>query len=174
MANYEIPELDQIELIAQITDVAGSANNTNGSINLTINGGQPPYVINWDNGSMSNNLLNLGVGEYCVTVTDQRGCESSICAQVVFLSEPLAASAQLSDAQCNGEANGQITVNIVGGVGPFQIGFSDGQTLENIQGNMATRNDLAAGKLYVYGYGFPWEFTNIQCIHFRAKPNYYY
>ena len=145
VANYEVPELAQIELIAQITDVSGSANNTNGSINLTINGGQSPYVVSWNNGSSSNTLLNLAVGEYCVTVTDQQGCESSICVRVEFLSEPLGASAQVNDAKCNGQADGQITVNIVGGVPPYRIGFSDGQSLDNIQGNTATRNDLLAG-----------------------------
>jgi hypothetical protein len=43
---------------------------TNGSVNVTVIGGVPPYVYTWDNGSSSQNLTGLLPGTYKVTVTD--------------------------------------------------------------------------------------------------------
>ena len=149
VASYEVPGHPQIELIAQVTDVTGNANSTNGSINLTINGGQSPYEISWNNGASTQNISNLAAGEYCVTVTDQRGCESNICAQVVFLSGPLSANMQVMDAKCDNASDGSITINIVGGVAPYRVEFNDGEQFENISGNVVTRDSLAAGT-YTY------------------------
>ena len=44
-----------------------------GGISLIITGGTPPYSINWSNGSNSQNLTNLQVGDYTATVIDYYG-----------------------------------------------------------------------------------------------------
>ena len=44
-----------------------------GGISLIITGGTPPYSINWSNGSNSQNLTNLQVGDYTATVVDYYG-----------------------------------------------------------------------------------------------------
>ena len=44
-----------------------------GGISLFITGGTPPYSINWSNGSHSQNLTNLQVGNYTATVVDYYG-----------------------------------------------------------------------------------------------------
>jgi hypothetical protein len=44
-----------------------------GAITLYITGGTPPYVINWSNGSHSQNLTNLQAGDYTATVIDYFG-----------------------------------------------------------------------------------------------------
>jgi hypothetical protein len=44
-----------------------------GGISLVITGGTPPYSINWSNGSYSQNLTNLQVGNYTATVVDYYG-----------------------------------------------------------------------------------------------------
>jgi len=55
---------------------------TNSSINLSVNGGIPPYQFNWTgpNGFISNqpyNINNLQGGIYTYTITDNNGCQSS-------------------------------------------------------------------------------------------------
>ncbi|MEZ4888014.1 MAG: T9SS type A sorting domain-containing protein [Chitinophagales bacterium] len=59
--------------------ISGSATKTcdgysYGSIQISINGGTPPYNINWDNGTTSSTLDNLSKGTYCVIVRDNGNC----------------------------------------------------------------------------------------------------
>ena len=45
-----------------------------GSISLTTAGGIQPYFYLWSNGDTTQNLLNLSMGKYAVTVTDKNNC----------------------------------------------------------------------------------------------------
>ncbi len=56
---------------------AESISNTcvgDGSININVNGGQPPYSYAWSNGEETEDISSLSVGSYTVTVTDELGC----------------------------------------------------------------------------------------------------
>ncbi|MGB1205598.1 MAG: T9SS type A sorting domain-containing protein [Chitinophagales bacterium] len=57
-------------------DVANPSNETatDGSIDLNISGGEGAYTIMWDNGMEDESLSNLPVGDYMVTIMDERGC----------------------------------------------------------------------------------------------------
>jgi outer membrane protein OmpA-like peptidoglycan-associated protein len=48
-----------------------------GRISIGINGGTPPYSINWSNNSQGASLKNLPAGKYSFTVTDQFNCTVS-------------------------------------------------------------------------------------------------
>jgi len=52
--------------------------DSDGSIDITISGGSPPYSYNWSTGSTSEDLENIASGEYTVTITDNNGCELSM------------------------------------------------------------------------------------------------
>jgi hypothetical protein len=58
---------------AQITPVACQGEAT-GAINLTAEFGTPPYTFEWSNGAMTEDIMDLGAGNYTVTVTDANGC----------------------------------------------------------------------------------------------------
>ncbi|HRH03425.1 MAG TPA: SprB repeat-containing protein [Bacteroidia bacterium] len=47
---------------------------TNGSININITSGTPPYTYAWNNGASVQNPNNLGAGVYLVVITDAAGC----------------------------------------------------------------------------------------------------
>jgi glucose/arabinose dehydrogenase len=76
--------------IYKITDVCGDfalsatavdyqCGTTNGSINLTITGGDAPYEIEWSNGAESEDLTELTeAGTYSVIVTDDAGCVKTL------------------------------------------------------------------------------------------------
>ena len=53
---------------------ASSATATDASINLIVTNGTQPYVYHWSNNATSEDLNNIGVGTYSVTVTDANGC----------------------------------------------------------------------------------------------------
>ncbi len=69
---FTLNEPPVIKLTAKV-DSATTGNN--GRIELTVNGGTPPFTYNWNNGSTTRILSNLNVGEYKVTITDKNGCK---------------------------------------------------------------------------------------------------
>ena len=58
-----------------------------GSINLIVNGGNPPYTYSWNNGATSSSIANLNPGKYSVTVTDAKGTSLSESYEVSNLIE---------------------------------------------------------------------------------------
>ncbi len=50
---------------------------TNGSISLSINGGTSPFIYNWNNGATTQNISNLSIGTYTVTITGNGSCTTS-------------------------------------------------------------------------------------------------
>jgi len=86
----EFPFLD-----AQISAFSNANNGANGSMELTVSGGEPPYDILWSNGDTDDVLDGIGQGTYSVTVTDGNGCvgtdsQSIIDLDVVELQDALA------------------------------------------------------------------------------------
>ncbi|MEZ4922093.1 MAG: M43 family zinc metalloprotease [Crocinitomicaceae bacterium] len=70
-----VTTLDSPSLSGVVTDANGGAN---GSIDLTISGGTPPYAsISWDSGQSTEDITGLSAGTYTVTVTDDNGCSNS-------------------------------------------------------------------------------------------------
>ena len=60
-----------ISITALITDI-DSINA--GAIDVTVSGGTPPYLYNWDNNQQTEDLSNLIAGVYSISVTDSAGC----------------------------------------------------------------------------------------------------
>jgi ELWxxDGT repeat protein len=54
----------------------------NGSIDLTVEGGTPPYTFSWSSGASSEDVADLLSGSYTVTVTDDLGCIATLTATV--------------------------------------------------------------------------------------------
>jgi hypothetical protein len=64
---------------------ASSYKGNDGSIDLTISGGAPPFRYKWSNGSSAEDAMGLAKGEYSVTITDAVGqTATSSC----FVDEP--------------------------------------------------------------------------------------
>ncbi len=127
----DILEPDQLTLTETHIDVDCFGNN-NGSIDLTIAGGNLPYSINWNNGSQMEDLANLGPGTYCVTVIDAKGCSGNLC---VTIDEPTLLEAVVTsynDVTCYGYNDGNIDVTISGGTLPYTILWNNGAFTEDL------------------------------------------
>ena len=95
------------------TDVSCASSN-NGSIILSISGGNKPYTIQWNQGSCGLELKNLRGGIYSVLVSDSKGLFVN---QEIIIEEPLPLgfyynSKNLTDAA---EFNGVMDISIFGG-----------------------------------------------------------
>ncbi|HWB62635.1 MAG TPA: gliding motility-associated C-terminal domain-containing protein [Chitinophagales bacterium] len=108
------------------TNVTCNGSNT-GSATTVGNGGTPPYSYYWNNGATGQTDAQLAAGAvYTVTVTDAHGCTAT---RSFTLTQPtaLVSTPIITDATCNGSANGSIDANVSGGVPPYSFIWSDGQ-----------------------------------------------
>ena len=72
--SFTITEPAPIEVTSNVNPSTGS----DGSIELEVTGGTPPYTYSWSNGSTDKNQSNLAKGEYTVVITDANGCTKEL------------------------------------------------------------------------------------------------
>ncbi len=103
----------------------------NGSANLTVIGGNPPFQYLWSNSASSEDLTGVGAGVYSVIVTDIYGCTTTNGTTIV---EPAAfhISTNPSLSTCyNQPVN--LNVSATGGTGPnYSFIWSNGSNGNNI------------------------------------------
>ena len=68
---------------ASTTSQSGLAD---GQVDLTVIGGTAPYTFSWSNNATSEDLSNVGPGNYAVTITDASGCTTTAS---TYISDPL-------------------------------------------------------------------------------------
>jgi len=119
-----------------------------GSINITVNGGTPPYSYQWSNLATSEDLTGLKAGSYRVTVTDANGCiVISPEYEIERIPLPLRLeNVSINNPTCNGDCNGSVSLQIVGGDAPYTITWNDqnSQTLSSVNPTYS-REDMCAG-----------------------------
>jgi len=97
-----------------------SLNADNGTIDLTITNGTPPYLFNWSNGLKTEDIANLTVGIYRVTATDAAGCSALKTYNMVAIPDitvyPLAA--------CTDQPVGSISIDTSGTGFPHSFDWS--------------------------------------------------
>lgn len=117
---------------------------SNGSVNLTVTGGTSPYLYAWNNGATTEDLINRPPGLYSVTVTDANGCTTNTSATIIQPAQLTLSQGTTSHVLCNGQANGSVTLNAIGGTGAYEYS-RDGITWQpssTISGLNATSHTL--------------------------------
>jgi gliding motility-associated-like protein len=112
---------------------------TDGSIDLTITGGNAVVSYNWSNGAATEDLNNLSAGNYFVNVIDINGCNTFLATTVSQPIAPLSVTATVSNVVCFGQTTGSFNLNPVGGTAPYSFIWSTGATTEDI-GNLSAGN----------------------------------
>ncbi|MEX0966558.1 MAG: T9SS type A sorting domain-containing protein [Bacteroidia bacterium] len=128
MDSVEITQPSLLSLGQNHTDVSTSGGN-DGSIDLSVSGGTFPYTYLWSNNANTQDINNLTAGQYCVLVTDDNGCQDSLC---VIINEPgcagFSVTVDSTDVSCNGGDDGTATAVVTGGASPYSYNWSNGDT----------------------------------------------
>lgn len=113
------------------------ADDSTGSIALTVNGGSMPYAFNWSSGDTTPSIDTLAPGVYSVTVIDANACVVDSTFNIG--PEPLGLTLDsLIDVACFGDSTGSIAVTGSGGNNSLNYTWSDG-------GVGSMRQNLSAG-----------------------------
>jgi subtilisin-like proprotein convertase family protein/uncharacterized protein (DUF2141 family) len=108
--------------------------NAAGSIDITVVDGTAPFLFNWSNGSISEDISGLTAGTYSVTITDINGCSTSGSFTVGSDNGTLVlVSSNVTDENC-GDAQGAIDISITGGTAPITYDWSNGSSAQDLSG----------------------------------------
>ncbi|MDQ3052166.1 MAG: gliding motility-associated C-terminal domain-containing protein [Bacteroidota bacterium] len=125
IASYVVPAVGSPQIVLDSIQQISCFGGTDGAIYISITGGSVPFLYNWSNSALSQDVINLQAGNYSVIVTD-----TFLCADTAFfvITEPavLQDSVTFISASC-GLANGSATIYPYGGTPQYTYLWSDGQ-----------------------------------------------
>ncbi len=121
----------------------------NGRISLTNVNGVDPINYTWSDVSIGNQSVanNLGVGNYKVTITDDRNCKD-IVTETVVTPSLLTTNIIKTDVQVAGQSTGTIDVTVLGGTPSYNVVLTlsgNDVPLKNQTGNTFKFNTLPKG-----------------------------
>jgi len=115
-----------IRIQAEVDSIVCFGDQT-GAIDLTITGGTPPYMFEWDNGSSTEDISSIGGGKYQVYVEDNNGLTSM---RHFTLHQP----DEILISYSIDIATGGIDVSVSGGTPPYTYLWSNGSTTQDLTG----------------------------------------
>lgn len=113
-----------------------------GSATVTISSGKPPYTYQWSNGftettnNTSSTITNLPAGIYTVTITDAFGCQLIDQVEILNAYPPLSVQIIKKDVTCVGGSDGEITLNVQGGLPPYSYIWNPNVSNTNAAGGL--------------------------------------
>jgi gliding motility-associated-like protein len=127
---FIVPNNTQNPAISPVVTPAICSQN-NGAIDLTISGATAPYLFEWSNSAMTEDLTNIFPGNYSVTVTAANGCTADTTLNVANNSSTFALSGTASPLTNCAADNGAVDLNITP-PGNYTIVWSNGAVTEDI------------------------------------------
>ncbi len=117
-ANVEINDVNLLK-VSLLSNHISCKGKCDGSLIAQPIGGIKPYTFLWNDSSTSDSLTELCAENYFVTVTDNKGCQTSAGGNII---EPAALTSSIVDSSnldCFGICDGYATVSPSGGTGPY-------------------------------------------------------
>ena len=122
---YETTIGEPAELTVTSTAVMANCGQSNGAVNVTVNGGTEPYNFVWSDGiTTSEDLNNAPADSYFVTITDNNGCEI-VHDNTIGNPNPPTVGILSTDVTCNSTATGTALLEVTGGSGVYTYEWSD-------------------------------------------------
>ncbi len=130
---FSVSVLSEIGISGSTVDALDCNDPNSGNINITVTGGSGVYDFLWSNGAITEDLNNIGPGDYSVTVTDSEGCIAISETYNIFRQEDL--TVQLDTEIVPFCENNLVTqenrITISGGLGPYTVNWSGGSVSIN-------------------------------------------
>lgn len=98
---------------------------TNGSIESIVGNTTGEVTYAWSTNSAQPLIFGLSEGNYCLTVTDERGCSATACADLRAPSPLVVAQTDSRTISCNGGSDGLASVTVGGGRTPYRYRWDD-------------------------------------------------
>jgi hypothetical protein len=104
------------------------------AIEVTVDGGTPPYVYAWSNGSTQPSLSGVASGYYTVSVTDADGTCTAVAGALVPGPLPYQFEILSITSASSGQADGAIAIDFAGGAPPYEFSWLlDGNEVSTAQ-----------------------------------------
>ncbi len=140
---YEYTSSCALNMVIDQVSAATCKGKKDGSISISPVEGIPFFSYKWSNGSSAQDIVNLGAGNYKVTITDKNGVE--FISPNIVITEPTAVVVNLisqANEGCEGSNGGAINISAGGGTPGYEFEWSNGANTEDLSG-------LAAGSYTV-------------------------
>ena len=133
-----------IASVASISDYNGfnvaCFGSTNGNANISVVGGTGGYTYLWSNAAITQNVSNIGAGNYTVITTDINGCSDTLSILITQPPQLVITIDSLSNyngynLRCNSSTDGSIFVSVNGGVASYNYLWSNGNNSQNLTGS---------------------------------------
>jgi len=137
-SDYDIEQPSEVvSSVIELIDVDCNGASS-GAVSFNTVGGEPGYTYTMEGiSSAVPGYINLSAGNYSTIVSDNNGCAQEL--QFV-ISEPDAFTIEATSSSDNGETNGTIRLNIIGGLAPYTINSTGSAVFDasNLAENLST------------------------------------
>ena len=118
----------EIIIVGDVTNAYDCDDPNSGSINVTTSGGYGDYEFLWNTGQETEDLTNIGPGEYTLTVTDLHNCSSTSEVFIVLRQEDLTVdlTTEVVPYCENNLVTQENSISISGGFPPYTVNWSGG------------------------------------------------
>ncbi|MBL0308417.1 MAG: gliding motility-associated C-terminal domain-containing protein [Bacteroidetes bacterium] len=117
-SSYQVIEPSKLSITSSKNNVRCYGEN-NGNANILVSGGTIPFQYSWSNGKTSEDLYDVGIGTYSLTVTDINLCKAYESITITQPSKLAMLDSTTTNVSCNGRTDGSIHIKMSGGTAPY-------------------------------------------------------
>ncbi|MDA8693078.1 choice-of-anchor L domain-containing protein [Saprospiraceae bacterium] len=99
--------------------------DSTGQSSVTVTGGVPDYLLNWETGASIDSISNLPAGDYVITITDRNGCSLVDVSEVIQPENPINIGLDISGETCRGGNDGIVRLAVTNAVDPVMYSLDN-------------------------------------------------
>ncbi|MBT8232838.1 MAG: T9SS type A sorting domain-containing protein [Saprospiraceae bacterium] len=134
--NGAIDDFQSEDIFYQIINIQDEIckGQKNGEAEIVATNGNGPFTYLWSEGTSNSLLQNVESGIYYCTITASDGCQITTEPIIIGFEDILVYNvSSLESSSCKGADDGAISINIAGGVPPYEVIWSNGDVGEQVE-----------------------------------------